>query len=122
MGKVIRLTESDLIRLVKRVINEDSFSDFFKRKNDGEDQKIADKILSTIRNKPKKIKNLKRRTIYKTPEFEYVFITFKIDDSQEITSRQGYFHKISLFVGEDKINCDSQTAKDIYRELNKLES
>jgi hypothetical protein len=44
MKKVIRLTETDLIRIVKRVINEEEYSRSFKRRISQIDEDIIDLI------------------------------------------------------------------------------
>ena len=49
MKKVIRLTESDLVRIVKRVINEQETNEFFKRKK-SEDEKDAEEKTKQRKN------------------------------------------------------------------------
>ena len=58
MKKVMRLTEGDLIRLVKRVIKESHPTTKINEEMKGGDQQFAEKILSVLVNQPDKVQNL----------------------------------------------------------------
>ena len=58
MKKVIRLTEGDLMRLVKRVIKESHSTTKINEEMKGGDQQFAEKILSVLVNHPDKVQKL----------------------------------------------------------------
>lgn len=58
MKKVIRLTEGDLMRLVKRVIKESQSTTKINEEMKGGDQQFAEKILSVLVNHPDKVQKL----------------------------------------------------------------
>jgi hypothetical protein len=85
-------------------------------------QEIADKILSVIINNPEKVKDLNSKTFGNVNINNYeTQYNFKIGGSSEITSRDHGNEKYDLFVGRYKIRCNSSTAKQIFKAVEKLD-
>jgi hypothetical protein len=132
MKKVIRLTESDLMKLVKRIIKEEEQSTLTEglfgfcgggRCDSNDDgQEIADKILSVVINNPEKVKDLDSKTFGNVNIQYETQYNFKIGSSSEITSRDHGNEKYDLFVGKYKIRCNSSTAKKIFKAVERLDS
>jgi hypothetical protein len=87
----------------------------------GDDQQIADKILTIITNNPEKIKDLKSSAVgnVNMPDFLQISYNFTIGKSQQIISKKRGKGKYDLFVGDHYIKCDSNTSKNIFKSLEK---
>ena len=91
MGKVIRLTESDLIRLVKKVINEESKNDLleFERLMELNQFKLIKFGTQDFKQIPTGVRNIAKNMLYRgIPKYKqfkdtYVYIWL---DSEDLNS------------------------------------
>ena len=99
MKKIIRLTESDLARIVKRVINEtqevdEVFGFFKKRKKDGGDDYVEVKKFQGKNNvKLMQRKGLEPEVINGRVEFQFDNIKLQNGDENRIGDLKGIYHK-----------------------------
>lgn len=123
MKKVIRLTESDLMNLVKRVIKESTSKKNIMEGVDSEDQQFAEKVLKFVENKPEEVKILKHSRPFHDHRIEFKIkntrLTLQTDEDKGLI----YDSPMKYFLyGPDgyRINCDKKTAQRIFDGLMKI--
>ena len=107
MGKIIRLTESDLTRLVKRVIKEQSINETwpFSKKISTKDDEFANSIYRHLEKwDSQHFKNSDSEPYYLPGEFKYTAERNgdKIKLSKSLIDRE-------VYVNGKKLNCSKET-------------
>jgi hypothetical protein len=131
MKKVMRLTEGDLMRLVKRVIKESQSKRKINEEMKGGDQQFAEKILSVLVNQPDKVQKLKYEYhpgLWMGENFHrYIFQigNVKIEFQYNTTGKESYeIYVVSAnnkFGAEpQRLSCDMRVRKMISSQLEKM--
>jgi len=128
MKRIIRLTESDLTRLVRRVINEndkgsaflsavDNDGDGDYNDNDGTNDAVMTKVVMSIKSK-EEYDTINSYVIEKTKKSVITWIRMEMDNVMgfRVNSLPLYCHLVSLGVtvnGHSELSCQSKLYKNI---------